>query len=279
MAFQPFGYGFEIRSPKSPVAVKSAIRAKKVGWFEPKNGPRGWIAGPFMCLWNSAFDRHGPMVIAHIARDDHGSRIRGRAGSDLNGLVALTIMTPLMVFLLLAMLAREGTTSLSFYFLVAFFGLGIPATFWWAHADKREADPLVRFVRRTVEPRTAESVAQAAPEITAAPAARLIDDNGKKLPATGEGVRAAIEGFSVDSFVIVEREPDQYMQVLSRKDDYLLEKREGSADQHYQLVLPKGELGEAVSYDQSERELIAIMTDYLYGRSESRPLHWKLTKV
>jgi hypothetical protein len=278
MAFQPFGYGFEINSPKSPDAVKSAIRAKKVGWFEPKNGPRGWIAGPLMCLWNSAFDRHGPMVIGRIARDGHGSHIRGRAGSDLNGLVALTIMTPLIVFLL-AILAREGSTSPYFYLLLAFFGLGIPATFSLAHTDKREADSLVRFLRRTVEPRTAKSVAQTPPENTESLSARVMDDNGNQLPATGETIKAAIEGLGVDSFVIVEREPERYMQVLSRKTDYVLEKREGSADQHFRLTLPKGGLGETASYDQSERELIAIMTDYLYGRSESRPLDWKLTKV
>lgn len=278
MAFQPFGYAFEIHSPQSPEALKSAIREKKIAWFEPKNGPRGWIAGHFMCLWNSAFDRYGPMVMARIERDGAGSRIRGRAGSNLNGLLALALFAPLMVFLLV-MLAQEGVTSTSFYLLVAFFGLGIPATFWLANSDKREADPLVRFIRRTVEPRTAKFVAQAVPEESVALAARLIDEDGNSLSATREGVRTAIEGLGVNSFVIVEREPERYMQVLSRKGDYLLEKREGGADQHFQLILSKGDLGDAAGYDQRESELIAIVTDYLYGRSETRALLWKLTKV
>jgi len=277
MAFQPFGYGFEISSPKSPEAVKSAIREKKVGWFEPKNGPRGWIAGPLMCLWNSAFDRHGPMVIARITKDGHGSRVHGRAGSNLNGLVALAIMTPLMVFLL-AMLAREGSTSPSFYLLVAFFGLGIPATFWLAHSDKREADPLVRFIRRLVEPRTAKSIVRG-PENLETTTARVIDERGDQLTATGEALKSAIEGLGVDGFLIVEREPERYMQVKSRQADYLLEKREGSADQHFQIILPKDGLGDAANYDQSERDLIAIMIDYLYGQGESRPLDWKHAKV
>jgi hypothetical protein len=227
-----------------------------------------------MCLWNSALDSFGPMVIARIKQESHGSRIVGRAGSDLNGLVALSIMTPAMAFLLVT-LASAGDTSVYFFFLLICFGLGIPAAFWSAHSDKREADPLVRFIRRTVEPRTAESISQAAPEMTTIQGVRLLDCNRAELQPTAAGVRAAIEGLGADRFVIVERGPEEYMQVLSRKADYLLEKREGSTDHHYQLLLPKGELGEAGMYDQSEARLIAILTDYLYGRTEARSLNWK----
>jgi hypothetical protein len=278
VGFQPFGYPFEIHSPQSPEAVKSAIRAKVTAWFDPQNGPRGWVAGRILCLWTSAFDRHGPMVIARIEDEGQGSRIRGRAGSDLNGLIALTIITPLMAFLLV-MLATEGSTSPQFYLLLLFFGLGIPATFWWAHSDKRQADPMVRFLRRTVEQRTSVSVARTVPETAEVLTARVIDENGNELPATGESIQAAIEGLGVDSFVIVERQAEQYIQVLSRSTDYLLEKRHGNADRHFQLTLSKGETPDASSYDQSERDVIAILTDYLYGRAESRPLLWKPTKV
>ena len=98
-------------------------------------------------------------------------------------------------------------------------------------------------------------------------------------PATDRSLRAAIEGLGVDGFLIVEREPERYMQVLSRKDDYVLEKREGSADQHFRLCLPKGGSADSAEYDRSERQLVAILSEYLYGREESRALRWERMRV
>ena len=54
MTFQPFGYRFEITSELTPTEAKAAIRSKKTTVFDVKNGARGWIVGPFICLWFSA---------------------------------------------------------------------------------------------------------------------------------------------------------------------------------------------------------------------------------
>lgn len=80
MDFQPFGYRFEIISHLSAANTKKAIRDKKTGLFDAKNGARGWVAGPFICLWFSAFDRYGPMLVGLISSENFGARVRGRAG-------------------------------------------------------------------------------------------------------------------------------------------------------------------------------------------------------
>ena len=77
MPFEPIGYRFEVRSPRPPAEVKTGIRSRKKGWFDVKSGARGWIAGPFICLWFSAFDEAGPMLLGIISRDGAGTRVRG----------------------------------------------------------------------------------------------------------------------------------------------------------------------------------------------------------
>ena len=118
MAFQPFGYRFEVRSPSLPSDAKAAIRSRKKAWFDPKSGARGWVAGPFICLWFSAFDKHGPMLFGMITQDNMGTRVRGRAGSDLNGVLMFSLLIPLMAFLTVK-LAEDGATSIGQWLVFA----------------------------------------------------------------------------------------------------------------------------------------------------------------
>jgi hypothetical protein len=124
-----------------PSDVKAAIRARKCGWFDTKNGARGWIAGPFICLWFSAFDRHGPMLLGKISEVGTSTRISGRAGSDLNGLIIFIALLPLMpLFLYDSIQAGDFT-------LTSLFVLSYLLVFWLSHRDRREAEPLVRFLK------------------------------------------------------------------------------------------------------------------------------------
>src|SRR5947207_232306 len=92
MAFQPFGFRFEIQSQMPPSQTKAAIRPRLKKWFDVQNGARGWIIGPFICLWFYAFNRSGPMLLGRMSSDGFTTRISGRAGSDLNGMAWFTII-------------------------------------------------------------------------------------------------------------------------------------------------------------------------------------------
>ena len=94
------------------------------GIFDTKNGARGWIAGPFICLWFSAFDRYGPMLFGLISANNLGTRVHGRAGSDLNGVLMFTLLIPLMAWLVFKVVS-EGQASGGQLVVTAL-------VFWWA---------------------------------------------------------------------------------------------------------------------------------------------------
>ena len=80
MGFQPFGYRFETFTSLPPAEAKAAIRSKKTSIVDAKNGARGWILGPIICLWFSAFDNYSPMLFGLISTNNLGTRVHGRAG-------------------------------------------------------------------------------------------------------------------------------------------------------------------------------------------------------
>ena len=153
MAFQPFGPRFDIRSPLSPESVKTAIRKRKKRWLDRKLGARGWILGPFICLWWNPYNRQGPMVAGRIVADGSGSRISGRAGLDLNGAVAVLLVSIAMVPIMWVMVS-SGQASLKGALLSAgLFAALVGLGFWARGFFHREAEPLVQFLRNTVIPK------------------------------------------------------------------------------------------------------------------------------
>ncbi|AOL93533.1 hypothetical protein [Porphyrobacter sp. LM 6] len=150
MAFQPFGFRFEISSSLPTAKAKAAIRSKKTSIFDAKNGARGWIAGPFICLWFSAFDRYGPMLFGLISADNFGTRVRGRAGSDLNGVLMFTLLIPLMAWVVYKMISEGQATGRQLVVIGLVFLVGGPLIYWSAHRERKDAEPLVRFLRKTL---------------------------------------------------------------------------------------------------------------------------------
>ena len=148
MSFKPLGYHFEINSHLSPQELRRQLRENKNRWFQAKDGPRGWIVGPFMCLWSSALDRYGPMVLARISPNNFGTKISGRAGADLNGTLLFILITPFMAWLTWKM-HDSGQGSFRLFLVVGvIFGLGLPLTLWVNSSDRSHADPLVNFIRK-----------------------------------------------------------------------------------------------------------------------------------
>lgn len=146
MAFQPFGFPFKIDSPLQQSDLKAAIRSGKRPIFDQANGARGWVLGPLICLWLSAYDPQGPMLLGWISQSQSGSRVVGRAGSDLNGLLMLVATMPVMAFAVCGM-AFGGGYPVGRIVIVSVVYILICATVLVSkHIFRTEAKPLVDFL-------------------------------------------------------------------------------------------------------------------------------------
>jgi hypothetical protein len=155
VAFQPFGPRFDIRSPLPPEGVKAAVRTRKKRWFDHKRGARGWIAGPFICLWWHPYNQQGPMLLGRIVEDGSGTRISGRAGLDLNGVIAVVLIA-VAAIPITWLLVSSGQASLEGALRVAGIFAALLALGFWARSFfHREAEPLLRFLRNAVTPKEA----------------------------------------------------------------------------------------------------------------------------
>ena len=267
MAFKPLGYAFEVTSPLPPEKLKSVIRERKKGWLDSKDGPRGWILGPLMCLWMSAFDRHGPMVIALIQKGSFGSRVAGRAGADLNGMALFLLLTPLMAWVTWQMhQAGQGTTR-AYLAIGAIFGLGLPLTLWLNSQDRKHADPLVRFIRNTVTV-SGQSLRAKAASATISPQVRMtVNGEDKQGSVTAEAIHDALLNAGVGDSVILATGAESYVQTLVEPDGFILEKREGDRHHHYRGC-HRGNVSESRTLFTFEDVLATLMA---YGTGSLLP--------
>jgi len=241
MAFQPFGYRFDIRSQSAPAEVKAIIRSHKRRWLDPKKGARGWIAGPFICLWLSGLDRQGPMLFGRISRDKSETRISGRAGSDLNGLAMFAILIPglLAIYCLTAIDGRYTFKDLAVIGALMAFG---PLALWISHKNRHAADALVRFLRDTVTGAGRPLRKKPAKIRVSRPHAIGVDH---KIPATSDSIHDSLLAAGAGDFVVLALDPENYIQTASQGDGYILEMREGNHQRHYRAA----RRGTARSYD------------------------------
>lgn len=266
MAFQPFGYPIQIESRMSLVDAKSAIRHKTKGWFDPKNGARGWILGPVLCLWFSGVNAQGPMVLAILSGDGLRSRLVGRAGSNLNGTIWLTLLTVLILPILLLQ-ADQWHPNIGALFVVALiFGLGLPLTLWMASKDKREAEPLVKFLRDVLTP---EGKASRKVRQSVAIAKKMtVDLNGDVLKGkvTANRVHAALLDIGPDGFLILSTAPDIYMQTAFKDGGYVIEERKGGS-LHFEAIRTESDAAahtapaNIFTFDQVYQVLLTFATD------------------
>lgn len=270
MPFQPLGYPFEVHSDEAPSAVKAKLRSGFKGWLDLQTGARGWIAGPLMCIWQSAYNQHGPMLLALIRHSGHGTIITGRAGSDLNG----TLWLGILVIALAGSALNEQGRHPELVAALALLGLFVPLALWLAHSGRNEADDLVRFVERSLgarpelrgrSPRAAEAIARAgASEVPVTGATLEIVGAGTQDAPSAADIVEAIAALDDENAIILAFAEETYMQAACTQDGFRLEHRAGGADRHFRAA---GEIGrEAVA---------AAMLHYLATRSPSPQLGWE----
>jgi hypothetical protein len=175
------------------------------------------------------------MLIGRISRHDFGTRISGRAGSDLNGLAELVLYQLIFAGFTVQMIARGnyGTGELAWFAGLLLLSLLV---FWFSHKQRREAEPLVRFLRNAVE-QPGRSAGARVKGVRFTKAMR-IDAGGRELeePATAEAVHEALLRVGEGDFLILSEGPETFMQTALQDGSFVIEIREGDHLNHYRAV-------------------------------------------
>jgi hypothetical protein len=279
MAFQPFGYPFLVRSHFSPSQVKAHVRSRTKTLFDPKNGARGWIVGPFICLWFSAFDRYGPMLVGRISRDDLGTKIGGRAGSNLNGVAMFAVLMVMMALIAVREYLLGNYPVREIAMLGGIIAIMSPLMLWGADKYKADAEPLVRFLRNAVvKPDHSPRAQPALPPLPATfPKFMTLEVSGSVLdgPATPASVRDALLEIESDGFIILSSAEEAYLQSVGQYDGYVIEKRDGGDQNHYRAA--RLEAGDLSSFTFEETLAVFLA----YGSEAPMPsfLEWKKIRL
>lgn len=236
MAFEPFGYRFEIKSPMSTSEVKGAIRSRKKGWFNTQDGARGWIAGPIICLWFSAFDRYGPMLFGVISQDGTQTRVDGRAGSDLNGMVMISLLLPILILLGYQSFSKGDATLSGALWFIAFSIASVSGIFWMAHSERRTAEPLVLFLHDTLTDSGKRLRQKSSGIVIAKELVMTIGGDRVSGVVTPNAIHDALINLGINGFVALEEGPEMYIQTAFRDGAYIVEKRDGGSSKHFRAI-------------------------------------------
>lgn len=269
MPFQPFGPAFEVESPLPPEETKARIRRGLAGWLGPKNGARGWVLGPFVCLWWTALDPLGPMLVGWISQHRSGSKIVGRAGSDLNGVAWATLVCAILIGaqLVSAVLdfPRSGPALNTASLLILLLGGLWLLVGWLRQPLHREAEPLVRFLRRTVTPdRRTATTTTVARSLTL-----TFNDTARFGPVSAADLHEALSGAGPDDVLILEDRPQDYIQTVWSNGGFILERRDGGTDRHVRAERADG--GVIMAFE----DVLAAFVAYAEARPMPLALLWK----
>lgn len=267
MGFQPFGYSFETITSLPLAKAKATIRSKKTGIFDAKNGARGWILGPFICLWFNAFDRFGPMLFGVISANGSGTRVHGRAGSDLNGVLLFTLLIPLTAWLVFKMVSEGQATDRQLFVIAVVFLVGGPLIFWSAHKDRKNAEPLVWFLRKALEQPDAPSKSTLSSRKNLNGMRLILNGETFEGPVTEAEIQSTLLRVGDQDFMIIESTEQDYLQTFNCDGTYILEMRKGGPDEHYQVVRSKEDARDLEKADDTFTlvEVNAAMVSYLSG--------------
>lgn len=204
------------------------------------------------------------MLFGLMSADRLGTRVRGRAGSDLNGVAMFTVSIPLAGWLVFKMISEGQASGRQLLVLGLVFLVGGSLIYWWAHKERKDAEPLVRFIRGALAQLPVNSGSTPLPQ-------KVRDDlrlllNGEYLggPVTRETVQSAFMRVGNRNFLVIESDEETYLQTAWRKGGYVLEVRKGGPGEHYRAV--RRRIGEpAQSEIFTYEEVSAAMESYVSG--------------
>jgi hypothetical protein len=205
------------------------------------------------------------MLFGRITHDRFGTRITGKAGSDLNGLAMACVLLPLMAWLFYQMLA-DGTLTTKKQILIIGGLMALPLmVFWTSHMFRRDAEPLVRFLADAVTP-SGRALRKKSASTTISKAFSLaVGGESRRGPVTPDGIHDALLGIGSGDFVILATAPEIYLQTAFRDGGYIIEKRDGDDQRHFRALrrtaLSTGSPDPVFSFDEVRETFMAYAAE------------------
>lgn len=251
--------------------ARAAIRAGLSKWLAEKDGPRGWVAGPFMCLWRTAL-LNDNTVYALILRRGWQARIVGVTLDDIALALALLLPVGLLGWLIPWTIAGQlfalGTVLLGILAVGA-----IALVIHWPRGTRE--DRTIVFLRRaagglTMEPGSEEPL----PDYSRTPrqAKLTIGSNGPVEGPTAANIRSAFSEMDagVAEYLILESGAEHFVQCRPEDHGYVVEWRDGGAERHFVARRPN-ELAEPLSSSDALR----LILDYLHESEWPDTVSWE----
>lgn len=249
------------------------MRALLRPWFDPKQGPRGFVLGRLVCIWSGLSLYHTFELVALIRRDGWGARISGITTLMQAALALLLVPAVAAIWAAVGMVTGElyamGAVPI---LLVSILALVLAA--WLLRRNNNEHNEIVGLLRMEFEPQEiTEPVTFARP--AGEPERMAMDVSGTR---TIENVRieemtAALDAMheGYESHVILGRSETEYMQTAASAFGYSVEWRNLGDD------WPRSarRIGAGSIATFQIEEVKQLFSAYLYGARKFPELEWQ----
>lgn len=263
---------FRIDCADQPEQVKVTIKEALSDWFDPREFPRGWIAGPVICLWRTAMTNDN-IVYAVILRDGWRTRIIGFTLSQFARSFFIFALLGAIIWLIASTVQGDlfliGTLPLAILC-----GAALAVLIFWPESSQE--DRTVTFLREVVEGQTRKPRLQPAftrPATYGEARALELVVSGRSVAslATAEAVIAAFRAMDdgEEEFLILAAGENEFFQSAPGPDEFFVEWRDGCRERHF-VAQCAGSEGKPLAMQDALR----LALDFLHGAEWSENAEW-----
>jgi hypothetical protein len=212
------------------------------------------------------------MVVGRFAQVNLGTRITGRAGSDLNGVIWFTALAAAIGLGYLISGESPSPSDLPWAGVLLFTVILVLAL---AHKDRGEADGLVRFLEDQLSPKPDKPRPNVVPPLFRKQLVMDVNGGIFQGKVDAEAVSEALASLQSDEFLILFSSDQDFVQTLRDGDYFIIEKRDGRADRHFSGQ--RKAAGETRQYAKAlftRDEVLEVL--WAYGEAGAEPdfLNW-----
>jgi hypothetical protein len=144
-----------------------------------------------------------------------------------------------------------------------------------SHKDRREAEPLVRFLEETLSGSRPKKRLDMGDVSISEVLTLDVDGEIQPLPLTAERIAEALQSIEMDEgYLVLSSAPEIYIQTAAKSGGFVIEKREGSSDTHVEAI--RGDAPDSAWLKRSFTfdETLATLVAYASGAPTPGVIKW-----